>query len=666
MACGDNEFNRINQGQGDLSDVNVAIGCLKIEMKTLGDQLKSAGKEAKNFSGSFGGLGDVANKIKTMGKEMFNFTRDMKKQYALTEELAESYKKTSINIGLSVDRSKEFSQEFKRSAASIAEFGGNISDVEELYEEFIKNSGRVRILDEEEVTNIFKLQKATGMIGTESAEMYERFSLMGLSIESVTENMEQLIKDTQKIGLNSSKVIKVLANNMKTMQSYSFSNGIKGMTQMAKQAVKMRMDVSSVLQLADKFYQPEAAIEAAAELQLLGGDIAKAFGDPFTLMYEARNKPEELAKRIQDMTENMLQFNDISGEYELPAEARMQFQALDKQLGLGVDNLIEMSRQTAKLKDVKMRLSGSLFSEEEMEGIASMTKIKDGEFQVDVFDPNTQKRISKSIEDLSSGDVQMLLSTPKDEEDYMVKMIQNSQTTNERLKVIQDKFEKSFVAELDIYQQIESMSSQTIESFREFGEKGLSKIFDNLSKNDFSKILTDGFDKYTGGFDTYMKTHLDLLTNLFDTPFNIKDKMEINSTGVIKLNNNNINNKNQSGGSQPNMSKPQKDFLSRNDGTVTSFNNMDDVIGAKQGGPIDNLLKNVIPNNKTQKIEIVGNPKIDINITSNNPNMKFSEEEKNKVKNEILSNVTKMFNNGGSRDGVNLPQGSKGYIETLK
>ena len=67
------------------------------------------------------------------------------------------------------------------------------------------------------------------------------------------------------MGLNANKVIKVLQSNMKSMQSYSFASGVKGMTEMAKQAVKMRLDVSDVLQMSDKFYQPEAAIEAVQQ-----------------------------------------------------------------------------------------------------------------------------------------------------------------------------------------------------------------------------------------------------------------------------------------------------------------------------------------------------------------------------------------------------------------
>jgi hypothetical protein len=65
------------------------------------------------------------------------------------------------------------------------------------------------------------------------------------------------------------------------------------------------------------------------------------------------------------------------------------------------------------------------------------------------------------------------------------------------------------------------------------------------------------------------------------------------------------------------------------------------------------------------KVTLEGNPTITLNINSNNSNLSFSEDDKNKMKESIISVVTKMFNNGGMPDGANLPQGSKGYIQTM-
>jgi hypothetical protein len=65
------------------------------------------------------------------------------------------------------------------------------------------------------------------------------------------------------------------------MSSMSFKGGVKGMTEMAKLAVQMRMDVDDMLGMAKNSTILKRQSEAAADLQLLGGDIAEAFGDPF-------------------------------------------------------------------------------------------------------------------------------------------------------------------------------------------------------------------------------------------------------------------------------------------------------------------------------------------------------------------------------------------------
>ena len=134
--------------------------------------------------------------------------------------------------------------------------------------------------------------------------------------------------------------------------------------------------------MADKFYQPEAAIEAAANLQMLGGDIAQAFGDPFETMYLARNKPEELAEKVGEMTKNMMQFNEETGEFEITAESRMQLQETAKALDLNYDNMVKMTRQSAKISKIKTEFV-SVGDDEMKESLASMAKFKDGKFVVE-------------------------------------------------------------------------------------------------------------------------------------------------------------------------------------------------------------------------------------------------------------------------------------------
>ena len=670
MACPDSVYDITDQSP--IGDIVNAVKCLKKEISSLEGEFESLGKTTKSFATDIGGsFGSVKENILGLGESMVKFTTDTKRQYDLAKDLAEAYKSTNLALGLSVGRSKEFSDVFKESVANIAEFGGEISDAQSIFKDFIDESGRSRIINPEDVENIFLLQKTTGMVGSESAKMYEMFDLMGKSLSDVNKEMETLIKDSQSIGLNSSKVINTLANNLNTMQTYSFVNGVKGMTEMAKQAVKMRLDVSDILGMSEKFYQPEAAIEAAAQLQLLGGDIASAFGDPFTVMYEARNKPEELAKRVQNMTENMIQFNEESGQYELPAEARMQLKAVGDQLGININNMVEMSRQTAKMKDVKMELSDSeLFTEEQMEGIASMAKMTDEGFKVDLIGDDG-KRIEKNIKDLTSGEVEMLLRSPKDEEDYMEQMVYNSMTTNEILESIRDQFEKSFVATVDVYEVMEELSKGSIKNIRDLGTGLGEKSTDKFDDSEIKKLVgfvgentVESLNSLTENFkdsvlEMFGDSSLEILKKSFD-----EKTFEINSNGVININTNKINTADQ-GKIPMGEGEPVKDFLSRNDGTVTSFSNMDDIIGAKNGGPIDKLLNSVLPNNQTSVVEVKGNPKIDININSNNPNMNFTTEQMEQITNVAMKSILSIFNNGGSIDGGNQSQNSKGFEQNL-
>ena len=233
-----------------------------------------------------------------MSKETAKFARSTNEWFKKGEKLAEQYLKVSKNIGLSENRSKTLTSNFNASVKESLTLGYSLDDMRETFSTFAEETGRARILSSEEAENIAKVAQGANLYASEATKMAEQFDLMGVSSEKMVNFLNETIRTSREMGLNSNKVIKVLQTNMKSMQQYSFSRGVKGMVEMSKMAVKMRMDVGEMLGMADKFYQPEAAIEAAANLQLLGGDIAQAFGDPFTVMYEARNKPEELAKRV--------------------------------------------------------------------------------------------------------------------------------------------------------------------------------------------------------------------------------------------------------------------------------------------------------------------------------------------------------------------------------
>lgn len=673
MTCDDSVF----QGTDNWGE---QIRCLREEIEGLRRSIKDAGVEAGKFNSQIGTtfniMKGVLGSVNSLKDDMKAFTRSAERQYQVAEKIAEAYKKTGLQIGLSVGRSEDFSKSFKASTAAIARFGGEISDVQEIYQEFADNSGRVRILGEDEVSNIFQLGKATNLLNNESAALYETLELMGVGYEDATEHLLGIVKDSQNIGVNSSKVMKTLSQNMNRMQTFSFANGVQGMTKMAKLAVKMRMDVGDMLGMAEKFYQPEAAIEAAAELQLLGGDIAKAFGDPFETMYLARNKPEELAAKVGDMVEGMMTFNEETKQYDFPAEARMQLKAAGDQLGINVDKMVEMARQSAKIGDVKDKLSMSndIFSEEEMESIGSMARMsKDGGFVVDIYDENGEKQ-TKAIEDLQNNDLKMLVQTPKDEGDYMAKMLDNSMTTNQLLRAVNDTFQKTFVKDFDIYKMYEDATKETIPAIRENVAKSVSSSVDMMKDRFVGTMAEMGVDAIKS-VDKKMKKAIDDLGNFIEG----SESFEVNGDNinmVVKATSVNTS-VDQGGGSNTSLNTSQTDkerCESKNgrifkNGKCYESNGITEVTPFAKGGivtkPINALIgeggesEAVFPLSKlenfiqTQKmggeITLGGDANITLNIKSDNPNLTFSETDKS----EIIKTITNVIVNGaGNPSGL--------------
>lgn len=389
--------------------------------------------------------GRIGNELASTGQKYKDFLMTTSAQYNLAQEIAKEYRGLVKTMGLGGKSAEHMTDSFKDVLPDILEMGLKQEDLGRIYQEMADASGRITPLSPEDAEAIGAIAAGTGIMASDAANMGESFRLMGVSGEKMEEHVKNVYEDAQAMGLNATKVIKVLQQNMRSMQSYSFAGGVKGMTSMAKQAVKMRIDVSDVLQMADKFYQPEAAIEAAANLQMLGGDIAEAFGDPFETMYLARNKPEELAKKLEDMTENMMQFNSETGEYEFPAEVRMQLKSAGEQLGINTDKMIEMARQSSKIKDLKMKFT-SIGDEETAENLASLAEFKDGKYTI------KHDGQELGLDQINEGMAEDIMKANQSSDDTFRDIAINTQTMSEKLTSFLDSQKARAVTGINMYE----------------------------------------------------------------------------------------------------------------------------------------------------------------------------------------------------------------------
>ena len=419
----------------------------------------------------------VEAQISDAKDEMHFFLTNTTAQYEYSEQIAKSYLSLNKRLGLTGEKSKVVRDNFKDALPDIRRMGGSAEDLAESYESFAEQSGRQNVLTAENLKNMAAFSLSTGLAVGEASRLYERFTLMGKSIDDSHKMLNDLVNSSNKLGINSKKVLSVLSSEMESMQRMSFRGGVKAMTEMAKLAVKMRVDVSDMLNMADKFYEPEAAIEAAAQLQLMGGDIAQAFGDPFETMYLARNKPEELAKKLETMTENMVSFNEVTGEYELPAEARQQLKFAGDQLGVNTDKMIDLAIQSSKIKDIKMNVSGNITDDDMRETLAGMAQMKDGRWVVDVGGEQIP------IGDITSDQAEKLAAaTP---EDALKQQALATQTNTQAIENNTEALKAEAIRTLDIY---EVAGNALKEPLQQFGE-GIGKLSDLFGDTNFGKLV---------------------------------------------------------------------------------------------------------------------------------------------------------------------------------
>lgn len=639
--------------ENDIKELQKQIDDLNKKLDDMSDNMDKIDKSASGVSKSIGDskdlLKDALLSVKNISTEFRKFATDSKAQYEWAEKLAETSKTTAVNIGISVGRSQEFTKSFNRATSEIQKFGGSANDVQSIMEEFADN-GRARIISPEEVSNIFLLTKGLNLTNQSAGSLLERMDLMGVSVNNSNELLNSLTVESQKLGLNASKVAQTLANNFDKMSNMSFKGGVKGMTDMAKLAVQMRMDVSDMLSMAEKFYEPEAAIEAVANLQMLGGDIAEAFGDPFETMYLARNKPEELAKKVQTMTENMIQFNEETGEYEFPAEARMQLKAAGEQLGVNVDSMIEIARQSSKIKDIKMNVSGNIQDEDMRDGLASMAKMKDGKWVVD-FDGK-----EVGIEDIGVDLAEKILAAPKNEEEAIMDLAYNSITTNDILTNILNAMKTGYVAESNTYEITEDIMRPSMESLFKGVESQVTTMIGALQETQYGKLREDMIKQSQNlGLDSgetvkkifEINLSEDLMELLKKQPELAQDLDDILAElkGIGEYANQTL--------TQDETGVVNKDFLSRSDGGVTSFTSEDDIVGAKKGGPLDKLLDRAFGGNNTASSSTIefGNLNISGRIELVSPDGSTNNIDmatiKPMVEKTIISHLNGRFRNGG-------------------
>jgi hypothetical protein len=289
---------------------------------------------------------------------------------------------------------------------SVTLLGGGFDKILEIQTQVSKVLGTNLILNSQSYEKLYATTKVTGV---EANKLTEGFKDAGFSVYAIGDQMTKVMNTARAIGVNGQQVSTQVVENMSKMNQYNFQGGVEGMAKMAAQAVNLRTDMKLTLDIANRLFEPEKAIDMAAAMQRLGvaqGDLL----DPLRLMDLAQNDPAELQNQIAEMSKSFTKLKaDGTGFEILPGEKRRMME-ISKELYGNTEQLGKMALAAADLdlKMSKIKFSDDVTDKETQNLIANMAEMGEGgEYKVTYTDAKGDAQ-TKNVTELDESDIKAI------------------------------------------------------------------------------------------------------------------------------------------------------------------------------------------------------------------------------------------------------------------
>jgi hypothetical protein len=339
-----------------------------------------------------------------------------------------SVKDINQQFGIGGNLSKAIEDNVIEGLKNVTDIGVTVDDIMKSYESFADAYGKTLSLSS---SNFSKLGEINKLYGESYSEIFEMQMQIGRGVDDSFDHISDIQKDSAKIGVISKKTMDNLKDNIGIFNRYTFSNGIRGMTKMAKIATQYRISMQSATNSVDIFRDLDTNFEAVAKLQMLGGKIGQQFGDVFQLGYEARNSPEKIQERIVEITRGMANLNKVTGELEINPYNLDILRTAGEALNVPLDEFTQSARILAKENFIEDLFSVNIKQKKDFSDInkmvANMAIYKNGKWGININDE------FKTIQEVDFNDIGKIESINKTSGDITKDLIQSNRSLIEAI-----------------------------------------------------------------------------------------------------------------------------------------------------------------------------------------------------------------------------------------
>ena len=314
--------------------------------------------------------------VKSVGKSFTDVGGSMR-TFLMASDAA--IKSVNLELGLSGERASIMRDNFEQSAQFAASMGIDMAGLTQMTSLYAEETGRARLHNEANLKSMTLIAKGTNLGVEGAAQMAGQYEMMGMNATDTASEVQRIVDTTERMGVNTGKVLKAVNKNFKALQKYTFKGGVQGMADMAIYAEKFKINMESVFEPMEKGRRLDSVIEMSAQLQVLGGQFAN-LADPMSMLFESRNDPEAYMKRINEMTKGMVTMNKTADGFNLEIAspmARDQLAAAAKALGMSTDELTTQALRMREIQQTRSQMFSKGFNKDEkdiIEGLAKFDK----------------------------------------------------------------------------------------------------------------------------------------------------------------------------------------------------------------------------------------------------------------------------------------------------
>lgn len=357
---------------------------------------------------------------------IFNVGKDIMSTWGRVDQAAADYTKT---IGGSAESMRKLTTEtirFVKEQSIGMKYNTSMEELIKLQESYNKSVGRSINLTNSQKETMAAMRKIAGDETTiKFTSSLENF---GINPEEVGGVVGRMFETASKSGLAWNKYSSNFLDNIKMAQNYTFRNGLDGLQAMAKKASEIKLDMKQAEAFANKVSSLEGAVKAGANLSVLGGSFSQ-FGNPLSMMYEGLNDMEGLQDRVINMFGNLGRWNSKTNMVDISVFDKQRIRAAAEATGMDYSSIMDMIQAKGRSNQVQRQLQGLNFGAEETDFIKNSAQLdKNGQAFMTVGGKK------KYLQELSTSDIQLLMSTASNDSDNIKTIAQTITGWNDSIE----------------------------------------------------------------------------------------------------------------------------------------------------------------------------------------------------------------------------------------